>query len=121
MREERMTTYMFGDEIYERTFRRYVVEDVDLSDAVAAIRACRAAARRAKAEAAAPGFRPVIPGYLPGYGVEAEARAIADYCRLKKIMLRSAYFRDLAVKTFDPDRWRAERSSFGMDVDDGGQ
>lgn len=116
-----MTTYMLGDEIYERTFRRLVVEDVDLSDAVMAIRACRVAVRRAKAEASAPGFRPEIPGYLPGYGAEAEVRAIADYCRLKKIMLRSAYFRDLATKMFDPDRWRAERSSFGMDDDDGGR
>lgn len=116
-----MTTYLFGDEIYERTFRRLVVEDVDLSDALMAIRACRAAARRAKAEASAPGFRPSIPGYLPGYGTEAEVRAIADYCRVKKIMLRSTYFRDLAVKLFDPERWRAERNSFGMNVDDGGQ
>jgi hypothetical protein len=116
-----MTTYLLGDEIYERTFRRLIVEDVDVSDAVVAIRACRAAARRARAEASAPGFRSTIPGYLPGYGVEAEVRAIADYCRVKKIMLRSAYFRDLAVKKFDSDRWQAERSSFGMNLDDGGQ
>src|SRR5689334_2098610 len=114
-----MTTYMLGDEIYERTFRRLIVEDIDVADAVVAIRACRAAARRAKAEASAPGFRSPIPGYLPGYGVGAEVRAIADYCKVKKIMLRSAYFRDLAVKNFDPDRWQAERNSFGMNVGDG--
>ena len=116
-----MTTYMLGDEIYERTFRRLVAEDLELSEAVASIRTCRADARRAKAEAAAPGFRPRIPGYLPGYGVEAEVRAIVDYCRLKMIMHRSPYFRNLTIKTFDPHRWRAERSLVGMDFDDGGQ
>jgi hypothetical protein len=113
-----MTTYKLGDEIYEDTFRRLVIEDVEVPEAFRSIVTCRAGARRARTEAMAPGFRAPIPGYIPAYGAEAEVRAIIDYCRLKRIMQRSPYFRSFATKTFDPERLRAENSMAGIDLDD---
>lgn len=113
-----MTTYKWGDEIYEERFLRLVAEDTEICEALKLIRRYRKEARRARAEAQSAEFRPSIPGYLPAYGVDSKVRATIDYCRLKAVMQRSPYFRSLILRKLDPVRWRAEQKAHGMNIDD---